>query len=228
MSCNKTNQIQQSSVATTQSDSDSTKISPSLDKNEKLVMNLTNGFVIAAGDCEDFESFKTYYSILITRYGSVVYEDKEFVEYEFGDKLYPILLETGKNKFELLLEVNDRPLRNYLERLTILNDKVIRMDTLPTFISKPNDYDKDGVKEFAGYWAHIEPWGVNEELISYNPINFYELSKDGLALDSSLTITVNQKIYGGFYGYRFNVNMEMPIGVLKKFDEEIEKIKKTE
>lgn len=73
---------------------------------------------------------------------------------------------------------------------------------------------------------YSEVWGMEEELTVYNPIIFYTLSTNGLVLDSSLTITVNRQIYGDFYGYHYNSNNEMPISVVKKFDETINKIKK--
>lgn len=91
------------------------------------------GFKVALGQEEDFETFKTYSFFKLTKSGKVVYVDT-LLEYEFGDKLYPIVLQTGKNKFELLFEINDRPNKNYLKRIIIKNDKVIMTDSLPTFI----------------------------------------------------------------------------------------------
>ena len=114
-------------------------------KIEKSI-KLTNGFTVKVGKGDDYETFITYSFFELTHSDKVIFADT-LREYEFGDKLYPIVLHTGADKYELLFEVNDRPNKNYLLRLFVQNDRVIRKDTLPTFITNAYDLNGDGIKE---------------------------------------------------------------------------------
>jgi hypothetical protein len=181
------------------------------------------GFKVSVGRSEDFNTFKTYSFFELSKSGKTLYTDTT-LEYEFGDKLFPIVLQTGRNKFELLFEVNDRPTKNYLKRLTLKEDKVLKIDTLPTFISKPSDLNHDGIKEYAGFWDWSEQWGETEIKTDYNPILYYKITTTGLQLDSLLTKKRNKVIYGDFYGYNFNERLDIPISITKEFDNEVERI----
>jgi hypothetical protein len=147
-------------------------------------------------------------------------------EYQFEDKLYPIVLKTVNDKYELLFEINDRPNKNYLKRIIVIDNKVAQVDKLPTFISRPKDLDDDGIKEYAGFWDYSQIWGENNALIAYNPILYYSISENGLELDSSLTIEKNGAIYGDFHGFEFSEKQEMPISTNEAFDKEISFITK--
>ncbi|MDD4971275.1 MAG: hypothetical protein PHT07_17740 [Paludibacter sp.] len=115
-------------------------------------------FKVNAGQEEDFQTFKTYSYFELSKSGKIIYVDKS-LEYEFGNKLYPMVIQTGQNKFELLVEINDRPSINYIKIFIIKDDKVLKIDTLPAFISKPSDLNNDGTKEYAGLLDHGEIWG---------------------------------------------------------------------
>ncbi|WP_321437747.1 hypothetical protein [uncultured Bacteroides sp.] len=186
-----------------------------------LLLNF--GFKVSLGQEEDFKTFKTYSFFELRKNEKTIYKDTS-LEYEFGDKLYPIVLQTGKNKFELLFEINDRPNKNYLKRLIIKDYRVIKTDSLPTFISKATDLDNDGIKEYAGFWDYNEIWGESETKTDYNPILYYKIKPTGLKLDSLLTKENNTKIYGEFHGFEFNEKIEMPTTVLDKFEKEIKRI----
>lgn len=182
-------------------------------------------FKVYVGREEDFEEFTTYSFFKLTRGDKTNFTDSSLTEYEFGNKLFPIALKTGTNSFELLFEINDRPNKNYLRRLFIDGDKLIRLDKLPTFEGKAIDINQDGVKKYAGYWDYFQIWGENDELTVYNPILSYSVTSSGLKLDSLMTRKRNKKIYGDFYGFYYNEVLEIPISVLQKFEEELNRIK---
>ena len=192
---------------------------------EKKTINLVYGFKVTAGQAEDFGNFSTYTYFELTKDNKKIYIDSSLTEYEFGDKLYPIVLKTNADGYELLFEVNDRPNKNYLKRLFVKNDSVFREDKLPTFIAKPKDVDNDGTKEYAGYWDYAQVWGANNNLTAYNPIIFYKVCKNGLQLDSALTIKINKAIYGKFFGFKFSEEAEQPTSSLKLFKKEINELR---
>lgn len=202
---------------------DTTEINESIDKDLKTI-KLDFDFVVAVGQEEDFEKFKTYTFFHLTRNNATIYIDSSLTEYEFGNKFFPIVIKTGDNSFELLFEINNRPNKNYLKRLFIKNNKLVGQDKLPTFEAEPIDINKDGIKEYAGFWDYSEVWGENHNLTAYNPILYYSVTPTGLKLDSFLTRERNEMIYGKFYGFSFSENDEQPISVAEKFGQELKLI----
>ena len=193
--------------------------------NEDLkTLKLDYDFIISIGQEEDFEKFKTYSFFQLARNNSIIYIDSSLTEYEFGDKLFPIVIKSGDNSFELLFEINDRPSKNYLKRLFIKDNKLVGQDKLPTFETIPKDIDNNGTFEYAGYWDYQQIWGENDNLTSYNPILYYSVTSQGLMLDSLLTKERNENIYGKFYGFSFSENDEQSVSVTKKFEQELELI----
>jgi len=178
-------------------------------------------FIAAVGQEEDFEKFKTYTFFQLTRNNKTIFIDSSLTEYEFGNELFPIVLKTGDNSFELLFEINDRPSKNYLKRLIIKNNKLVGQDKLPTFETIPKDVDDNGTLEYAGYWDYPQTWGENNTKTAYNPILYYAVTKSGLQLDSVLTKERNALIYGQFYGFNFSEDIEVTIDEKAKFDLEI-------
>ncbi|MDP4208102.1 MAG: hypothetical protein Q8928_04725 [Bacteroidota bacterium] len=189
----------------------------------KKTFNFDYGFNVEVGKEENFKTFKTYSFFELKKSGIAVYTDTS-QEYEFSDKLYPIVLQTGQKTFELLFEVNDRPNKNYLKRLFIKDGKVTKTDKLPTFITKAYDLNNDGNEEYAGFWDYSEVWGESESITDYNPILYYRITTTGLQLDSLLTIERNKAIYGQFYGFDFSEKIKMPISISRKFEKEITRI----
>ncbi|MCF1753391.1 hypothetical protein [Mariniradius sediminis] len=181
-------------------------------------------FIVYLGQEEDFQKFKTYTFFKLTRNNTTIFIDSSLTEYEFGNKLFPIIIKTGNNSFELLFEINDRPNKNYLKRLFIKDNKLVRQDKLPTFEGKPIDINQDGIKEYAGFWDYSQVWGDDNNLTAYNPILYYSVTTKGLLLDSLLTRERNEMIYGKFYGFAFSENDEQPIGVAEKFGRELKLI----
>lgn len=181
-------------------------------------------FIVSVGQEEDFEKFKTYTYFQLTRNNTTIFIDSSLTEYEFGNNLFPIIIKTGDKSFELLFEINDRPSKNYLKRLFIKDNKLVRQDKLPTFEGEPIDINQDGIKEYAGFWDYSQVWGDDNNLTAYNPILYYSVTPKGLLLDSLLTRERNELIYGKFYGYAFSENEEQTISVTEKFEQELKRI----
>lgn len=198
-----------------------------IDKQVQKTIKLDNDFEIKVGEKEDFEKFETYTLFILTHKSKRLYLDTTMTEYEFSDKLYPIVRQLDKETFEILVEVNDRPNKNYLKYFKVHQDKIVSTERLPTFISKASNLDTDDNLEFAGFWDWGETWGNNGSLTAYNPIIYYELRPSGITLDSTLTISKNKEIYGDFHGFRYNEKVEIKTSENKKWSNEIDRINGT-
>ena len=214
----------QKTVSSTDKSSDNLQKKLSIDEQVQKTIELANGFKIHVGQKEDFENFETYTLFILSRNEKQLYIDTSLTEYEFGDKLYPIVRKLDNETFEILVEVNDRPNKNYLKYFKVHQGKIEGKDKLPTFISHASNLDTDDNLEFAGFWDWGETWGENNSLTAYNPIVYYELRPNGITLDSTLTIDRNTEIYGHFHGFEYNEKVEIKTSETKKRDSEMERI----
>lgn len=203
------------------------KTASSVESKIQKTINIGNGFEILVGEEEDFEKFKTYTLFKLKRNDTEIYLDNSLTEYEFGNKLYPLILPLGNESFEILVEVNDRPTKNYLKLLRVNGNKLQKVDKLPTFITKAKNLDSDEELEFAGFWdfPQVGSDGNGQEITAYNPILFYQFTKNGLKLDSALTMERNIEIYGKFSGYEFKESIEVPTTTFPKHEAEVERVK---
>jgi len=217
----------QKSVGSSVNSADSLQTKSSIDKQVQKTIKLDNDFEIKVGQKEDYEKFETYTLFILTHKNRQLYVDTSLTEYEFGDTLYPIVRQLDQETFEILVEVNDRPNKNYLKYFKVHQDKIVSTEKLPTFISKASNIDTDDNLEFAGFWDWGETWGENGSLTAYSPIIYYELKPTGLTLDSTLTISKNKEIYGDFYGFKYNEKVEIKTDETKKWEYEIDRINGT-
>ena len=189
-------------------------------------IKLDSGFEIQVGEEEDFESFKSYSLFRLTRNGTEIFLDSSLAEYEFGGKLYPMVLPLGRETFEILVEVIDRPSKNHLKLLRIKNNKLIEIQQLPTFIAQAKNLDTDAELELAGYLDYPQVWENDngDEVTAYNPILYYQLTKKGVKLDSALTIDKNTAIFGRFEGFKFNEAIEVLTSTFEKHTAELKRI----
>jgi len=188
---------------------------------EPLELGLDYDFKITLGEEEDFGDFTTYAYFKLERNNTVIYIDSSSTEYQFNSDVFPIILQTGDNSFELLFEINDRPNKNYLKRLFVSNDTLTGQDKLPTFETYPVDINDDGIDEFAGYWDYAQIGSEGTNIVTgYNPILYYSVTGNGLKLDSVLTKQRNEMIYGQFYGFSLDAPSQ-PIRVMEKFNQEL-------
>jgi hypothetical protein len=176
---------------------------------------LQNDFRIEAGRGEDFEKFKTFTLFKLSHAGKELFLDTSLTEYEFGDARYPLIRARNNGIYEILVEVNDRPAKNFLKLFKIQNDRVVSIDKLPTFNSGPSNLDADTNFEFisTGEWGEL--WGDNGDLTAYNPALVYEDSPEGFRLDTALTIKKNTEKYGKFYGYKYDEKVVINVKDIK-------------
>lgn len=181
---------------------------------------LSNNFeIIAANDTTDMPS--VYPQLLVKHNNLAIFFDTASY-YFFNDPQYPMLLKTGANSFELLLETDGRPQDNGLLHLKIKNDTVIETNTLPIFISKASNLDNDNTPEYAGCIGYPE---ASETYLPYSPIVYYELHPDGIRIDSVLTEQRNTFIYGKFHGFDYREDLHQPLNRMPFYNEEIKRIK---
>lgn len=206
----KTTQNLLSNQAETPNESTSTN-TPAMETALKVI-ELSHGFTIKAGNEEDLTEYKTYSHIELYKDGQKIFTDDNKLEYQFNHTQYPIVLETAENTYELLFEINDRPLINYLKRLFVKNNVVYKQDILPTFMGDAKDVDHDNIEEYVGFREDAEIWNNSEgEYVTYYvPILFYSKTKNGIEPDTTLTLFWNKKIYGDFYGYTPNTKVVVP------------------
>ncbi|MBD0257394.1 MAG: hypothetical protein ICV83_16875, partial [Cytophagales bacterium] len=94
-------------------------------------IGLEHGFEIKAGGYEQLGPLETYTLLVVTRHGKEVFKDSSLTEYTFGNTHYPEVRRIGQEAFELLLQVNDRPNRDYLRWVKVLRNQLVKSDSLP-------------------------------------------------------------------------------------------------
>ncbi|MEP5936214.1 MAG: hypothetical protein ABJ218_13940 [Winogradskyella arenosi] len=129
--------------------------------------------------------------------GEKVYKTDSLNEYQFKAYSFPVLINDGELS-EILLERDDRPLKNYLEVFRFKKNVLDSIYKIPFFEMEPKDIDDDGIKE---YYATLEMVELLEENgnIGYNPILAYEISETKLTFDLNATKIANEKTYDQFY-----------------------------
>jgi hypothetical protein len=218
------NNKSQNIVTTPEKIVDSLQAKSTMEQEIQKTIKLDYGFEINVGREEDFDKFQVYSLFILKHTNKPIYMDTSMTEYEFGDKLYPIIRPIGKETFEILVEVNDRPNINHLTCIKVRQDKIIGIDKLPTFIASAANLDSDDYLEFAGSWGNGETWGKNYSLTTYNPIIYYELRPEGITLDSTLTNMKDKEIYGDFLDSNNSENVEINLRVTQKREAEIDRI----
>jgi len=194
-------------------------------KASDLILKLEHGIELKAKPAYPNEEVSTYNFLEIFQNEKLIYKDESLTEYTIEDSLYPKLYKF-KYHLELLIEIDGRPNKNEVRCFLIKNQKLEKIDTLPTFLTRPKDLDNDKKLEYAGFWQFGETWGDKNEVTGYNPIVFYELTENGIVLDSVTTKKVNSNIYGEFKGFYYNEQIEIPNEKMKDFSAEIERILK--
>ena len=127
----------------------------------------------------------------------------------FESKQYPKLLQCTSGDLPLLIEVDERPNINELQRITISKEGKINLDRLPLFNWEPKNIDNDGKMKLTGILTNGETIADGDTAF-YNPFLVYEISTNCLILDSLSTEKINKRIWGNFYGYKYNDSLLLP------------------
>jgi len=176
---------------------------------------------------KEWETDYYYQKIIIYKNEEIIFTDKTNQQYLFDNSLFP-LINNIKNGFELFIEIDGRPNKNTLRYFKLQNAKVQVDNELPEFETISKNLDNDSLLELAGFWYYGEEWKDinNNDVTGYNPIVYYELTPNGIRLDSMLTIYKNTEIYEKFYGFDFNENIEVSTNKNVRFKKELYRIEK--
>lgn len=196
-----------------------------IDCDKPTTFNLDYGFKLEFCDSDEFEVFKTFSYLKLIRETQTIFRDTSLKEYEVTFKLNPIVLKTDTSSFEVLLEVNDRPCKNFLMRFFVTDNKLTKIDSLPTFEANPSDLNHDGIQEYAGYREYGEYFGKNWSVFTYQPIYYYSLTSKGLKLDTAMTDERNRYICKLKPKQRYH-GIDVSQTIVDRFDKEIDRIKK--
>ncbi len=114
----------------------------------------------------------------IKKNGVTIYKDSIDPVYYNKNDLYPIIRDLGNNCFELLLQYANAPNMDLAQHFIIKNDKVIKLDTLPSFGTHLSNLKSNSLIEYAGLWDCRQTWGTEEwDSACYEPILFFKSSK---------------------------------------------------
>jgi hypothetical protein len=130
--------------------------------------------------------------------GQLFYADT-LNEFEFQNCIWPTAKQIGKDKYQLLLELSDRPDKDKIVLLTIAGNKLLAKQTIPTFDSSYRT--ANGIQEFSGELEYAEAMN-NPHKTQYIPTLFYADKTTGFELDTAKTIAFNKSKWGKFYGFK--------------------------
>jgi len=145
----------------------------------------------------------------------VFYRADSLLEFEFNISSWPKFKRIDLTTFQILLELNDRPFKNKIIKLTVQNGRLIDNQTIPHFETEPKDFDNDGQLEFAGFLEFVEAFDT--DTTNYNPVLYFEDLDNGFQLDTQATMTMNIEIWGEFYGFEMRQDIKLlnPTGMEK-------------
>lgn len=147
-----------------------------------------------------FSDSLTYRQVEIWNDSQQVYVDSSMSEYLFDKKHNPLVFELKNGNHEVLLQKFDAPDFNKTMVFSIKDGKVFNIQELAGFENEPMDFDNDGKIEYCGI-LNVSDTYINTDSCFYNPTLYYELTENGIKIDSSLTKFLNEKTWGGFYGF---------------------------
>jgi hypothetical protein len=103
-------------------------------KNEIMHVHLENGLDIKAKKVEDTDNLKTFSNLSLLVGSTEVWQDSGS-EYEMSKETPIYFRHIGDENIEIIFVINDRPLKNKYRRIIVLNNKVVKNDSLPLFES---------------------------------------------------------------------------------------------
>lgn len=155
------------------------------------------GVADAGGDCLP----ELVSQVVCADHGRTFFRAPVGQEFEFNKRPWPRhLVLAAPASYQVLLERNNRPTKNDLLLLSVVNGHVVRKQALPV-LATVRDVDGDGQLEYGGIRDFAEGL-ADPHKGTYNPLLFYEIRPEGWVLDTSATVSINRKLWGKFYGYK--------------------------
>lgn len=141
-----------------------------------------------------------YKDIKIDLKDQTMFENEQLMMFtNFG--LLPIVRSIKRDNIEILLGIK-APEIDKIHRLIINEKQIIISDTLPLLKGVHDDVDKDGIVEFSGFMNNFESYCSNCDSIYYNPLLYYEMTKNGFTFDSLATTNWINKHYSNNFGFK--------------------------
>lgn len=184
------------------------------------------GFQIKGIDIETFKEYGVFTKLEIIKDGQRIYEYDNVDEFDIEKFVAYAFKLNGENIFELIFESTSPPSKNRMKLIRVDNSKVVNESEIPSIDIELKNLDADNYIEFAGYWSWSEAYGLNDELTAYNPLIFYEITDNGIKIDTPLTVTINTEIYDSFEGFYYSDNKPKNVKSINKQDEIIRKLNK--
>lgn len=177
---------------------------------EVWLVNTARVGVVAKRATTSYSNSTRYQNLSIFIDSNLVYHNpRDYFDMHFG--LLPIVQPLSDEVTELLLGFWNQKFQTKILRLQCNNKRVLYQDTLPAFNAHPTDLDRDRREEFSGYLAENEVYCVGCDSAYYNPLLFYEITKNGVQLDSAVTKKWIEEHYDSFYGFRPNKKLIVPL-----------------
>ena len=172
---------------------------------------LPNGYSFVCDSSEDFDKFKVYSSCKIAHNNLNILKFDSMTEFEVT-RGYPEGI-SHSGIYSLNLYLNDRPLRDKIVSISIKNNRVMKIDTLPLFPMYPFSIDSTHIDYVA--WIR-DLYEISDNKIPYSPVLFYRCDSGSFIFDKDLTKSVNAKIYGKYYGAQYSEKHEFPLNSVGK------------
>ncbi|MDP1726652.1 MAG: hypothetical protein Q8M15_07700 [Bacteroidota bacterium] len=184
------------------------KLSNSYNENT-IEISLGNNFkIIVSTNGEKFDSCKPYTNVSLMFGNELLFHDTGY-EIKLLCNNYPKIKNLKNNQYLIFLEIFDAPDINKLLVINIKDGKYIKQQLLPFFDTDPSNLDIDENMEFQGTMNTIEGFGSGDSCY-YNPELYYELTDQGIELDTILSKKMITKVWGGFYGYEQSDKIILP------------------
>ncbi len=127
-------------------------------------------------------------------------------QYKLESEFYPVVRQIKPMVFEIVLGQTNEPFKDFALLFRIENDIIVRREEIPDFDNKPEWIN--GLETYHDVFIDGEAIPHNNEAYSpYNPELYYQVTRDGLKLDSGITMVKNIKRYGRFEGFGLNENI---------------------
>lgn len=137
------------------------------------------------------------YGLVIKKGGNVIFKADSLLGYVFNNHEFPTYIHNANFEY-ILVERNDKLLLNNTDVFRIRENRVDSVYSIPNFKNQGMDLDNDGHIE---YWAKLDYNNKNADgKTIYNPFLAYEIGENVFRFDSLITIELNKRTYGDFYG----------------------------
>ena len=191
-------------------------------KGADTTISFAHGFAIhltAIGDTS---------RLIINHNGKQIYCDTSDVYYDLRHIAQPSFLAFNDSLYEIFLPVDNSPGKLSQRLFKVMNDSITAILEVPVFFAPAGHLYNDTRLVYAGTMEYGEQWTAPDltDSMSVEPILYYDVTNQGLLLDSVTTIKRNKMIYGveNVFSACWHKTVAVPLDRAKKVDAEIARI----